>query len=234
MIEFRSSSDRGVTATDWLTSHHSFSFNAYFDRERMHFGPLRVLNDDRVVPGGGFPTHPHENMEIVTYVLDGALAHRDSMGTSSVISAGDVQRMSAGTGVTHSEFNHSGEAPVHFLQIWFFPRRRGSEPSYEQRDFGRTRRTNVLLPVASGAAVDDALSIDQDATIYVCRLEADRTVSHAFTPERAGYLYVVDGRVRVGDRTLEGGDAALCTAERSIDVAAESDAELVLFEVAGV
>ena len=178
MIRIRKNTTRGVTKIGWLTSYHSFSFNRYYDREYVHFGPLRVLNDDIVVPGAGFETHPHDNMEIVTYVLRGALEHRDSTGTQGVIRAGEVQRMSAGTGIMHSESNHSKNEPVHLLQIWFFPDKEDLSPEYEQKSFSTEQRLNVLLPVASGKKDTGGVFIHQDAGMSVSRLEILHTLKY--------------------------------------------------------
>jgi hypothetical protein len=231
MVEIRPAGERGLTKLAWLTSYHSFSFGDYYDPTHESFGPLRVLNDDTVEPGGGFGTHPHRDMEIVTYVLDGALEHTDSTGGRGVIRAGDVQRMSAGTGVAHSEFNHSRVDPVHFLQVWFFPDRRGITPSYEQKSFADERRDNALVPVASGRKGGDTVFLNQDVTMYIARLESGRTVTHTLAPGRGAYVFLVDGRARVNDAKLSGGDAARATGEAAVSVAADEDGEVVLFDV---
>ena len=231
MIDIRPAAERGLTKLPWLTSHHSFAFNDYYNPAHENFGPLRVLNDDTVAPGTGFGTHSHRDMEIVTYVLDGALEHRDSTGGRGVIEAGEVQRMTAGTGVAHSEYNASPTAPVHFLQVWFIPNRRGLTPGYEQRRFGEEQRRNVLLPVASGGKGGADVFLNQDVTMYTSRLLAGREVAHTLAPARGAYVFVVDGAVRVNGVKLATGDAAKVSEEAQVTIAADGDTELVLFDV---
>ena len=231
MIEIRPAAERGLTTLPWLKSHHSFAFNDYYDPAHESFGPLRVLNDDTVAPGTGFGTHSHRDMEIVTYVLDGALEHRDSTGGRGVIESGEVQRMTAGTGVAHSEYNASATAPVHFLQVWFVPNRRGLAPGYEQRRFAAEQRQNVLLPVASGAMGGASVFLNQDVTMYTSRMLAGREVTHTPAPGRGTYVFVVDGAARVNGVKVATGDAAKITGESRVTIAADRDTELVLFDV---
>jgi redox-sensitive bicupin YhaK (pirin superfamily) len=231
MVEVRKSKDRGRTKLGWLTSYHSFSFNRYYDPANVHFGPLRVLNDDTVMPGTGFGAHPHDNMEVVTYVLDGVLRHRDSTGTDGVIRAGEVQRMTAGTGIEHSEYNDSDTAPVHFLQVWFLPNREGLTPSYEQKGFSKEQRRNVLLPLASGQKGQGSLLVNQDVTMYVSSLDAARELIHEIGSKRGVYLYLVEGKLSAGDVRLAKGDAVKVTQEKHIQVRADADAEFVVFDV---
>ncbi|HEY3065989.1 MAG TPA: pirin family protein [Methylomirabilota bacterium] len=231
MIEIRPAAERGLTKLPWLTSHHSFAFNQYYDPAHESFGPLRVLNDDTVAPGTGFGTHSHRDMEIVTYVLDGALEHRDSTGGHGVIEVGEVQRMTAGTGVAHSEHNASATAPVHFLQVWFLPNRRGLTPGYEQKRFGEEQRRNVLLPVASGRTDGPGVFLNQDVTMYTSRLLAGHEVLHTPAPARGAYVFVVSGTARVNGVKVGSGDAAKVSGEAGVTIAADADAELVLFDV---
>lgn len=231
MVEIRKSEDRGQTKLGWLTSYHSFSFNRYYDPAHVHFGPLRVLNDDIIMPGTGFGDHPHDNMEIVTYVLDGALRHQDSIGTNGVIQASEVQRMTAGTGIVHSEHNASDTEPVHMLQIWFLPNREGLTPSYEQKSFTKERRKNALLPVASGQEDQGGLFLNQDVTMYVSSVEASRDLVYEIDSQRGAYLYLVNGKIDVNELQLSKGDAAKVTHEQSLRIRAGADSEFVLFDV---
>jgi quercetin 2,3-dioxygenase len=231
MIRIRRNTTRGVTKIGWLTSYHSFSFNRYYDREYMHFGPLRVLNDDIVMPGTGFDTHPHENMEIVTYVLQGALEHRDSTGTEGVIRSAEVQRMSAGTGIMHSEFNHSKTDQVHFLQIWFLPNTENLAPEYEQKNFAPEQRLNTLLTVASGRKDSDGVFIHQDATMSVSCLETGHTLKYPVSAGRGVYLYLINGSVTVNSIKLTQGDAAIVDTMEELAIIADDDSEIALFDV---
>ncbi len=231
MFTIRKSESRGTTRADWLVSRHSFSFNEYFDPAYTHFGPLVVLNDDTVQPGAGFGSHPHKNMEIVTYVLEGGLEHKDSTGKREIILAGNVGRMSAGTGVVHSEYNHSSEKIVRFLQIWFLPKSNGLAPSHEQLNFTKDQRTNVLLPVASDQKNNGAAFIHSDATMYVSHLESAHELVHAFGPGRGGYIFIANGLLTVGTLSLSKGDAATLSDENRISIRAEQDSEFVLFDV---
>ncbi len=221
MIELRRAAERGHADHGWLRSFHSFSFADYHDPAHMGFGPLRVINEDRVQPGMGFGTHGHRDMEIVSYVLDGALEHKDSMGNGSVIRAGDVQRMSAGTGVEHSEFNPSATETVHLYQIWLFPDERGHTPSYEDRSFDPAEKQDRLRLVASQDGRADSLTIHQHADIYLANLSAGKEVSHELRPERHARLQVLRGNVRVvaddsSATELGAGDAAAISEQRML------------------
>lgn len=232
MITVRPRDERGHFDHGWLDTRHTFSFAEYFDPDHMGFRSLRVINEDRVQPGQGFGTHPHRDMEIVTYVLDGALAHRDSMGNGSVIRPGDVQRMTAGTGITHSEFNHSNDAPVHFLQIWIVPDRRGLTPSYEQKTIPAEAIAGRLCAVASHDGGDGSVTINQDATLYTAVLAPGQAVTHAFAPGRHGWLQVARGQVALDGRSLAAGDGAAISGEKAVTVSGESAAEILLFDLA--
>jgi len=231
MITLRGSEERGHARHGWLDTHHTFSFADYYDPDHMGFRALRVLNDDRVVAGAGFPRHPHRDMEIVTVVLDGALKHKDSMGHGSIIRPGEVQRMSAGTGVTHSEYNHSKSEPVRFLQIWIVPEQRGLEPSYEQRAFATEERQGKLRLVASPDASDDAVTIHQDVRLYSALLSAGEKVSHSLDHARHAWLQVAKGRVRLGEHELSEGDGAAVSEAASIEIEGLEDAEILLFDL---
>ena len=231
MLTVRRATERGHANHGWLDSHHTFSFGDYHDPQHMGFRTLRVINDDRVAPGGGFPKHPHRDMEIVSYVLEGALAHEDSLGTGSVIRPGEVQRMSAGTGIVHSEFNHSKSEPVHFLQIWIMPERRGIEPGYEQRAFPVAERQGRLRLVASPTARDGSLRIHQDAEIYAALLDAGVHVEHALAPGRHAWLHVARGSVRVGDQDLSEGDGVAVSDESTVHIEGTGNAEILLFDL---
>ncbi len=208
MTTLRRSEDRGHANHGWLDSYHTFSFADYHDPRHMGFRSLRVINDDRVAPGGGFPTHRHRDMEIVTYVLDGALEHKDSMGTGSVIRPGDVQRMSAGTGVAHSEFNASKTDPVHLLQIWILPDRSGYSPSYEEKHFDAADKRGRLRIVASRDGRDGSVTLHQDATIHAGLFDGDERAEHALAPGRAAWVHVARGTLSVNGERLTAGDAA--------------------------
>jgi hypothetical protein len=216
----------------WLDTHHSFSFAGYHDPNNMHWGALRVFNDDRVLPGQGFGTHPHRDMEIVTYVLDGELEHRDSMGHHGVVHPGGVQYMSAGTGVAHSEFNHSKEREVHFVQMWVLPRSTGEQPAYGQREFAVAERTNCWLTIASGEpGVEAAIALRQDATLRVARLEAGSLV-HPFDPARFGFAFVAEGEVTANGERLTAGDAVRLHGVPSVTF--EGSGELVVWDAVGL
>lgn len=230
MIIVRKANDRGHADHGWLDTYHTFSFADYYDRAHMGFGALRVINEDRVQPGRGFATHAHEDMEIITYILDGALEHKDSMGNGSIIRPGDVQRMSAGTGVTHSEFNHSKAEAVHFLQIWIIPEREGLPPSYEQRAVepadlqGRWQ----LIAASEGGLV----KVHQDAQVYATRLVSGQAVSHTLQPGRRAWLHVARGKVTLNGQALDESDGAAVTQESTLSIVARSDAEVLLFDLA--
>ena len=231
MIQIRRADDRGYADHGWLRSYHSFSFADYFDAEHVEFGPLRVINEDRVVPGAGFSTHGHRDMEIISYVLDGALAHKDSTGTSSVIRPGDVQRMSAGRGVLHSEFNGSQSEPVHFLQIWIQPDVRGVEPSYEQKHYPDAEKRGRLRLVASPDGADDSVRIHQDARVYAGRFDGAERVDLALSPGRRAYVHVARGRVSVNGEALAAGDAIKLTEVDAVRVANGDGAEVLVFDL---
>jgi quercetin 2,3-dioxygenase len=232
MITFRDRMARGHSRTGWLDSRHSFSFGDYRDPRQMGFRSLRVINEDRIIPGAGFPAHSHRDMEIVSYVLDGALQHKDSLGTGSIIRPGEVQRMSAGTGITHSEYNASKEAPAHFLQLWIIPDRRGLPPGYEQKAIDFASRNGGLVlaggPEGSGAAV----TIHQDARMYAAKLPAGAAASHALSPGRGAWLQVARGVIALNGTEMREGDGAAVEDEASLAIDAETDAEIVLFDLA--
>jgi redox-sensitive bicupin YhaK (pirin superfamily) len=231
MITVRKSEDRGHANHGWLDTYHTFSFSSYRDPAHVHFRSLRVMNEDRVAPGKGFGRHPHDNMEIVTYVLEGQLEHQDSMGNGSILRAGEFQRMSAGTGVEHSEFNPSATEPVHLYQIWLFPGERGLEPSYEERKFDESEKQDRLRLVASPDGRDDSLTIHQDARIYLGSLSPAKEVSHTLEPGRHAWLQVLRGKVQVGDQQLSAGDGAAVSDEANLKLAAVDAAEVMLFDL---
>lgn len=228
----RKSEDRGGADFGWLNTKHSFSFGQYYDPRHMGHGPLRVLNEDRVSPGAGFDTHGHQDMEIISYVLDGALEHKDSLGTGSVIRPGDVQRMSAGTGVRHSEYNHSKDEPVHFLQIWIMPARNGMAPGYEQKSFAPDEALNRLQLLASTHGRDGSLTIHQDVDLYRTRLNDGGAVSLALKKGRLGWVQIARGRVELNGETLEAGDGAQLSEGASISLLGREDAEALIFDMA--
>lgn len=233
MLTKRPSSERGHFDHGWLNTYHTFSFADYHDPAHMHFRTLRVINDDRVAAGRGFGMHPHRDMEIITYIMSGALEHRDSMGNGDVIRPGDVQRMSAGTGVFHSESNPSPTEPVHLLQIWILPNRRGITPSYEQKHFLEKDRTNTLRLVASPDGAEGSVTINQDAMVYTSLLDTNGSVKHAFAAGRGGYLQVALGGVVVNGLSLEAGDSLAIESEAAITITNPSDerAEFLLFDL---
>ena len=232
MLTIRKAADRGRANFGWLDSRHTFSFGEYHDSDHMGFGPLRVINDDRVAAGGGFGTHPHRDMEIVTYVLDGALEHKDSLGTGSVIRPGDVQRMSAGTGIRHSEFNASKTEPVHFLQIWIMPETKGLAPGYEQKSFSADEKHGRLRLVASRDGRDGSVMVHRDADVYATLLAKDESVTHALKDGRVGWVQVARGRVTLNGERLEAGDGAAIEAPGTFTLAGSVDAEILLFDMA--
>jgi redox-sensitive bicupin YhaK (pirin superfamily) len=231
MIQLRRGNERGHARHGWLDSFHSFSFADYQDPAHMGFGPLRVINEDRVQPGQGFGTHGHRDMEIISYVLEGGLAHRDSMGNGSVIRPGDVQRMSAGTGVRHSEYNASPSEPVHFLQIWIEPSQQGIAPSYEERHFDDESKRGRWRLIASSDAREGSVRIHQDADVYVTRLDADQPLSFALAPGRRAYVHVIRGDARVNGEALGSGDALKVEDEREVRVEDARGADLLLFDL---
>jgi quercetin 2,3-dioxygenase len=232
MIYIRPSGERGATEIDWLRSKHSFSFAEYYDPHHMGFGPLRVINEDTVAPGAGFPTHAHRDMEIVSYVLSGELEHKDSLGTGSIIRPGEVQRMSAGTGIRHSEFNPSPVEPVHFLQIWLLPERQGINPGYEQQAFADEALRNRLALVASRDGRDGALTIHRDVDLYATRLSAGASVEHAVRSGRGVWIQVAQGSVVVNGHALAQGDGAAIAEEEAVGLSATEFSEILLFDMA--
>ncbi len=231
MLEIRRSEDRGLANFGWLNSRHTFSFGHYYDPGFMGFGPLRVINEDRVQPGRGFDTHGHSDMEIISYVLDGALEHKDSLGTGSIIRPGDVQRMTAGTGVRHSEFNASNTDPVHFLQIWVLPERDGLEPGYEQKAFSREEKRGKLRLVGSRDGRDGSVTIHQDVDLYATLLTDGESVSHELAEGRKGWVQVATGTAKLNDRQLDPGDGVAIEGPATIEIAGTSDTEVILFDM---
>jgi redox-sensitive bicupin YhaK (pirin superfamily) len=235
MVQIIKAKDRFHLESDWLSAYWLFSFDRYYDPNNMQFGPLRVFNHDTIAGGGGFPTHPHREMEIVTYVLEGTLQHKDSTGGRGLIRPGEVQRMTAGTGVAHSEFNDSETEAVKLLQIWVLPERAGLAPSYEQKQFSTEDRTGVLLPIASGQdaplMAKGPVKIHQDATFYVSRLRAGDRVSHELQPERRAFLYVIEGEVRLGGETLAAGDQARILDHATLAIAGVQQSEIILIDL---
>jgi redox-sensitive bicupin YhaK (pirin superfamily) len=230
MISVRKSADRGHAMHGWLDSRHTFSFADYHDAAHMGFGPLRVINEDRVAPGAGFARHAHRDMEILSYVLEGALEHKDSLGTGSIIRPGDVQRMSAGTGIQHSEFNSSKDEPVHFLQIWILPERTGIAPGYEQKSFALDGTKGLVL-VASGGGRNGALTVHQDVDVYAGRLAEGESVTHGLRPRRLAWVQVAFGTVTVNGTTLSAGDGAAVEGETELALRAGANAEVLLFDM---
>ncbi|WP_224960589.1 pirin family protein [Geomonas subterranea] len=231
MIAIRRSADRGHADHGWLDTYHTFSFADYYDPRHMGFRNLRVINEDRVKPGVGFPTHPHRDMEIISYVLEGALAHRDSMGTGSVIRPGDVQRMSAGTGITHSEFNHSKDAPLHFFQIWILPERTGIAPGYEQKFFPDQEKRGCLRIVASPDGRDGSVTINQDARLYATLLDPGEEIVHRLPAGQHAWVQVARGKLLVNGHLLEAGDGAAVSNEDLLRLMAKEAAEALVFEL---
>jgi len=231
MQAIRHAEDRGLANLGWLNSRHTFSFGQYYDPQFMGLGPLRVINEDRVQPGQGFDTHGHRDMEIISYVLEGALEHKDSIGTGSVIRPGHVQRMSAGTGVRHSEFNHSDAEPVHFLQIWILPEQEGLEPSYEQKTFPAADKQGQLCLIGSRDGRDGSVRIHQDVNLYATLLAENEAITHALTAGRKVWVQVARGSVRVNGDQLSAGDGVAIAEPGNITITGTSDAEVLLFDM---
>jgi quercetin 2,3-dioxygenase len=231
MIALRSSAERGHANHGWLDSFHSFSFADYYDPDHMGYGVLRVINEDWVQPGTGFGMHGHHDMEIITYLLEGELEHKDSMGNGSIIVPGDVQRMSAGTGVRHSEYNPSPKEPVHLLQIWIEPNVRGIAPSYEQRSIPASEKRGRLRLIASADGRDGSVTIHQDVAVYAVVLDGTDALTHALAPGRRAYVHAARGRVRVSGSTLQAGDAAKIADEPAVTLDAANQAEVLLFDL---
>jgi redox-sensitive bicupin YhaK (pirin superfamily) len=234
MLTKRPSSERGHVDHDWLNTYHTFSFADYNDPAHVHFRSLRVINEDRIAGGGGFGMHPHRDMEIITYILSGELEHKDSMGNMGVIRPGDVQRMSAGTGVVHSEYNPSPNQAVHLLQIWLFPQRHGIHPSYEQRTFHDQDKRNTLCRIASHDGQNDSLTINQDASVYASIISDGAVLTHHFIAGRGGYLQVMRGSLTVNDIPLHHGDSIAIEDEHEVRIAERDsgEAEFLLFDLA--
>jgi redox-sensitive bicupin YhaK (pirin superfamily) len=232
MIQIRRSQERGHADHGWLNSYHSFSFADYFDPQHVEFGALRVINEDRVVPGAGFGTHGHRDMEIISYVLEGELAHKDSTGTASVIRPGDVQRMSAGRGVMHSEFNHSQVHPVHFLQIWIQPDVRGIQPEYEEKRFGPEEKRGRLRLIASPDGTEGSVRIHQDARVLAGLFDGDEHADFAIEPGRRAYVHVARGAITVDGVALGAGDALMATDSSQLTLRDGKRAEVIVFDLA--
>jgi redox-sensitive bicupin YhaK (pirin superfamily) len=232
MINIRKSNERGHANHGWLDSHFTFSFADYFDLEHVQFRTLRVMNDDRVAGGGGFPTHPHRDMEIVTYVLEGALEHKDSMGNGSVIQPGDVQYMSAGTGVRHSEFNASKTEPVHLYQIWMLPEKQGLNPAYDQKNFSEEEKRGKLRLVASPDGRDGSVKIRQNNELYATMIDSGETVKHELKKDRHAYVQVARGSIKLNGTKLDVGDGAAISAEKALELVGVKKAEVLLFDLA--
>ena len=231
MIRLRPASERGHADHGWLETWHTFSFNTYHDLNHMGFGPLRVINEDKVAPGKGFGTHPHKEMEIITYILAGGLEHKDSMGNGSIIRVGDVQRMSAGSGITHSEFNPSQIEPVHLLQIWIKPNISGVTPSYEQKHFSHDDKLDQLKLIASPDGSECSVTINQDARIYASVLSDDKILSFEINPNRHIWIQAIKGRATCHEQTLQAGDGLAISGEESIKITGVESAELLIFDL---
>ncbi|MEO1148414.1 MAG: pirin family protein [Cyanobacteria bacterium J06638_22] len=232
MITLRPSNERGHANHGWLDSHHTFSFANYYDPDHMGFRALRVINEDRVAPGRGFGTHPHRDMEIISYVLSGSLAHKDSMGNAATIQTGEVQRITAGTGIAHSEFNPSDTDPVHFLQIWILPDATGLTPSYDETLFSTADKQGRWRQVASQTPVEGAVHINQDVDIYATVLTTGDRQPFELRPGRYGWVQVTNGKISLNGHSLEAGDGAAISDETQLDIQAHSDAEVLLFDLA--
>jgi quercetin 2,3-dioxygenase len=232
MLTVRKAEDRGASQLDWLDSRHTFSFAEYYDPAHMGFHQLRVINEDRVQPEKGFPTHSHRDMEIITYVLKGALEHRDSLGNGSVIRPGEVQRMSAGRGITHSEFNASSKELVHFLQIWILPERMGTAPSYEQKRINLSAARGRLYPIASRQGGPEAVKLHQDATILLALLEPGEVLHHRPSHDRYAWLQVARGAVKLNEDILAAGDGVAVDANTEAQLHADEPSEILLFDLA--
>jgi len=232
MITVRKAEQRGHFDHGWLNTYHTFSFGDYYDPLQMGFRSLRVINEDRVRPGMGFGKHGHRDMEILSYVLEGSLEHQDSMGNGSIIRPGDVQRMTAGTGVTHSERNPSPHEGVHFLQIWVLPERSGLQPGYEQKNFPPSERDGRLRLVASHDGRDGSLTIHQDADLFITNLAAGASVRHSFSPGRSGWLQVARGEAEIDGQRLSAGAGASISGEKNVEIRGVGEAEILLFDLA--
>jgi quercetin 2,3-dioxygenase len=232
MITIRHSSERGGGDYGWLKTHHTFSFNDYWDEKWMGFRSLRVINEDFVAPGGGFPTHPHRDMEIITYILSGKLEHKDSLGTGSVILPGDGQRMTAGRGIRHSEFNPSKTESAHLLQIWILPDKQGYEPSYEQKSFAESEKRGKLRLIASNSGAEGSVKINQDTKLFVSLLVPGEEVKHTLGAKRHAWVQIAQGEVELNGEKLNQGDGAAVSEEDGLRIKATKDAEVLLFDLA--
>lgn len=232
MITVRHAAERGAADLGWLDSKHTFSFGGYHDPDHMGFGNLRVINDDRVQPGQGFATHSHQNMEIISYIIDGALEHKDSMGNGAVMTSGEVQRMTAGTGVTHSEFNPSPEERVHFLQIWIVPEKEGLEPGYEQKNFSANEKSNKLLLIASPTGRQGSIRVHQAVDLYASVLDPDVTLTHQIVDGRRGWIQVINGAADVNGHSLNEGDGAAISDIADLQITSAVRTEFLLFDMA--
>ena len=232
MINIRRSDERGGGDFGWLNTRHTFSFDSYYDPRFMGFRSLRVINEDFVAPASGFPTHPHRDMEIITYILEGQIEHRDSLGTGSIILPGDGQRMTAGRGIRHSEFNPSKTDRVHLLQIWILPEKKGLEPSYEQKSFPESEKQGKLRLIASQDGKDGSVKINQDAQLYVSLLAPGQAVNHEFIGQRYGWLQVAKGAIELNGLPLKQGDGAAISEEKMVEIKGAQDAEILLFDLA--
>lgn len=232
MIDIRKSEERGHFDHGWLNTYHTFSFDRYFDPSHLGFRSLRVINEDRIQPGAEFPEHPHRDMEIVTYIISGELAHKDSMGNGSTIRPGEVQRMTAGSGVTHSETNPSATTPTHLLQIWLFPETKGLPPEYEQRAFSERDKLNRWCLLAGPKGKSDSISFSQDAYIYASILSEQERLSREFADGRFGWLQLISGEIDLNGQRLQAGDGAAISGENEIEVSAETQSEFLLFDLA--
>src|SRR5882724_4835041 len=230
MMKIRKAIERGHANHGWLDSYHSFSFADYYDPQWMGFRSLRVINDDRVMPGGGFGTHPHRDMEIITYILSGSLEHKDSMGNGRVIRTGEVQYMAAGTGVQHSEFNPSAKDPVHLLQIWIQPDRAGAKPRYAEKSLVNAK-TGVLHLVASKAGRDNSITINQDADLFLAKLNSGETVAHSVRPQRNAWVHVAEGKVELNGKVLNAGDAAAVSEATELKLTGKEPSQVLLFDL---
>jgi hypothetical protein len=232
LLTLRKSQDRGYADHGWLKSYHSFSFADYHDPAHMGWGNLRVINEDRIAPGGGFGTHGHRDMEIISYVLSGSLAHKDNMGNGTAIPPGDVQRMSAGRGVMHSEFNHAAAETTHFLQIWIMPNENGIAPGYEQKTFGDAEKRGRLRLVASSDGAENSVTVHADAALYAGLLDGAESVTLPLNPARKAYVQLVRGTLKVNQQVLQQGDAALLANETALSLSEGKDAEVLVFDLA--
>ena len=232
MIQVRKSAERGHFNFGWLDTYHTFSFADYYDPQYMGFRSLRVINEDIVKPTEGFPTHAHQNMEIITYILEGELEHKDSMGTGSVIKPGEIQRMSAGKGVTHSEYNHSKEKYVHLLQIWILPEKKGVEPSYEQKNFLKALKPNSFSLIASGKEEKGIVRIHQNVDLFTVRLQKNKEITYQLKKNRYAWIQTVDGVLKLNQIQLEAGDGAAISEETALAFSAKEDSHFLLFDLA--